>query len=384
MSTQLTRRKWMRSSLAAAGVALVPSPLASFAFPPLQEGETLVPFLDPQPVNPERPMLRWDQLESWITPQEHFFSVKHYGIPETDPGPWRLDIGGGMDRPRFFTLEELKARPRREYVATLECSGNGASEGFMGAIGNARWAGAPLAPILKECGVKRESVEVVFFGVDQGTEKIRGREYQQNFARSLSIQNAMKDTVLLAYEMNGEPLPRRHGSPLRLVVPGWYGVAWVKWLNRIELQDRRFMSRFMGRDYVTIRGQKRGDEIIWRETSVGRMNLKSIVARVTRRNNGNVRIMGAAWNDDTPLKAVELKIDDGAWLAAQLGQGLDSPHCWTFWSYDWQDPEEGEHTLVSRALDVRGRIQPASDDPVITLKKTYWEANQQVPRRVRL
>ena len=329
-------------------------------------------------------MLQWNQLQSWITPQEDFFSVKHYGIPDVDVDDWKLEVSGLVRRPRFFTMEQLRARPRREHAATLECAGNGASEGFMGGIGNARWAGTPLAPLLEECGVLPEGIEVVFFGADQGTEKIRGREYVQKFARSLSFEEAMKETVLLAYEMNGEPLPRQHGAPLRLVVPGWYGVAWVKWIDRIELHARRFMSRFMGRDYVTIRGEQRGDQVIWRETSVGRMNLKSILARVTRRDDGTVRVMGAAWNDGTPLKAVELKIDEGPWLETQLGQGLGSPHCWTFWSYLWKNPKAGQHTLVSRAVDGRGRIQPAEDDPTISLKKTYWEANQQVPRRIEL
>ena len=140
----------------------------------------------------------------------------------------------------------------------------------------------------------------------------------------------------------------------------------------------------MGRDYVTIRGEQQGDTIIWRETSVGKLNLKSIVARVTRTTNGDVRVMGAVWNDGTPLQSVQLRIDDGAWLNTELGEGLDSPHCWTFWSYLWKDPAAGEHTLVSRAIDMRGRSQPAAEDPAIALKKTYWEANQQVPRRIKL
>ena len=381
---QTTRREWMRGSLAAAGAASLSSPLFSLALPTLEDDETAVAFLDPQPVNPDRPMVIWERLKSWITPQEDFFSVKHYGIPEVDSAQWSLGISGLVSKPRSFNLEDLKARPRQEYTATLECSGNGASEGFMGAIGNAVWGGTPLAPLLEECGVQPGGIEVVFFGTDQGTEKIRGNEYQQNFARSLSIQDARKDGVLLAYEMNGKPLLQDHGAPLRLIVPGWYGVAWVKWLDRIELHDRRFLSRFMGRDYVTIRGEQRGDAIIWRETSVGKMNLKSIVARVTRKDKGNVRVMGAVWNDGTPLKAVQLRIDDGPWQDTELGEGLDSRHCWTFWSHAWRNPAAGEHTLVSRAVDVQGRMQPAAEDPAIALKKTYWEANQQVPRRVKL
>ncbi len=381
---QTTRREWMRGSLAAAGVVSMESSLFSLALPTLQDDETAVAFLDPQPVNPDRSMVIWERLKSWITPQADFFSVKHYGIPEVDSEHWSLGVNGLVSKPRSFTLQELRARPRQEYTATLECSGNGASEKFMGAVGNAVWGGTPLAPLLDECGVQPGGIEVVFFGTDQGTEKIRGNEYPQNFARSLSIEDAREQGVLLAYEMNGKPLLQAHGAPLRLIVPGWYGVAWVKWLDRIELHDRRFLSRFMGRDYVTIRGEQQGDTIIWRETSVGKLNLKSIVARVTRTTDGDVRVMGAVWNDGTPLQSVQLRIDDGLWLNTELGQGLDSPHCWTFWSYVWKDPVAGEHTLVSRAIDMRGRSQPTAEDPVIALKKTYWEANQQVPRRIKL
>lgn len=254
----------------------------------------------------------------------------------------------------------------------------------MGAVGNTRWTGTPLGPLLRECGLKKEGIEIVFFGSDEKTEKIKDHDYPQNFARSLSMQDACQDKILLAYEMDGQPLLPGHGFLLRLIVPGWYGVAWVKRLKRIEVQDRRFMGRFMARDYVTIRGEERPDCIIWRETSVTRLNVKSIVARVVRRPNGTLRITGAAWTDGTPLKHVELKIDNGPWLTAELGRKQQANHAWTFWSYDWKDPEPGEHSLVSRATDVNGTIQPAADDPTIKLKKTYYEANQQYPPKIQL
>jgi DMSO/TMAO reductase YedYZ molybdopterin-dependent catalytic subunit len=225
----------------------------------------------------------------------------------------------------------------------------------------------------------------VFFAADHGTEKIRGKDYPQNFARSLAITDALKDNVLLAYQMNGEPLPKDHGAPVRLVVPGWYGIAWVKWLTRIELHDRRYMGRFMGRDYVTIRGEQQGDDVIWRETAVGKMNLKSMVARVVRRDDGILKVTGAAWNDGAvPIRSVELKIDDGPWNAAKLGEGREAAHCWKFWSYDWRDAAPGEHTLVSRVTDAAGKVQPAAEDALIAMKKTYWEANQQYPRKIKI
>src|SRR5258706_2454783 len=277
--------------------------------------EQVIPFLDSKPFNPEKPNMPWDQLTSWVSPAEHFLSVAHYGMPEVDPANWKLEVGGLVDRPRSFSLEELKTRPAKEHTATLECSGNGPAGGL---IANARWKGTPLAPLLKECGVKAAAIEVVCFAADQGVEKIRGGEYPQHFARSLSLQDAGRVGVLLGYQMNGQPLDKKHGAPLRLIVPGWYGIAWVKWMNRIELHDRRFLSRFMGRDYVTIRGEKRGDDVVWRATSVGKMNLKSVVARVTRRLASALHVTGAAWSDGTPIRSVEVKIDDETWGPAQL------------------------------------------------------------------
>jgi DMSO/TMAO reductase YedYZ molybdopterin-dependent catalytic subunit len=344
------------------------------------DDETVIPFLGSPPFNPDRPTMVWDQLTSWATPSEQLFAVSHYGTPEGDLPNWRLDIGGLISKPRGLSLDELKARPKVERVATIECSGNGAAGGL---IGNAKWTGTPLAPILKECGIKPEGIEVVFFGADTGTEKIRDADYKQNFARSLSVEDALKSNILLCYGLNGQPLTKPHGGPVRLVVPGWYGVAWVKWIRRIEVHDRKFLNRFMARDYVTIRGEKRADQAIWRETSVGRMNLKSVAARVTRRPNGPARISGAAWSDGTPIKMVEVKIDDEAWKPAQLTVNREQ-FAWTFWTFDWSSPKAGEHTITSRATDARGRVQPAPDDPYIELKKTRWENNQQAIRKIRL
>ncbi|MBI3191996.1 MAG: molybdopterin-dependent oxidoreductase, partial [Pedosphaera parvula] len=265
-----------------------------------------------------------------------------------------------------------------------ECSGNSSSPTFMGAVGNVRWTGTPLGPLLQECGLHRRAIEAVFFGHDEKVEKIREQDYAQNFARSLALKDAFREEVILAYEMNGKPLPSEHGAPLRLIVPGWFGIAWVKWLKRIEVLDRRFMGKWMGREYVTIRGEERPDCTVWRETSVGPIDVKSIVARVVRRGDGSVRVSGAAWSDGTPLKQVELRIDDGEWAPVRLDRRSESRYAWTFWRYDWKNPPAGEHTLVSRATDADGRVQPAADDPAIKLKRTYWEANQQYPRKIRV
>jgi DMSO/TMAO reductase YedYZ molybdopterin-dependent catalytic subunit len=186
-------------------------------------------------MNPKRPMLEWAQLSDWITPNEQLFAVSHYGTPTVEAAGWHLEISGLVKRPKQFSFDEIKSRPRKSIVATLECSGNSSNPGFLGAIGNLRWTGTPLGPLLKECGLSARGIEVVFFGADEKVEKIREQDFSQNFARSLSTKDALSDDVLLAYEMNGEPLSAAHGAPLRLIVPGWFGIAWVKWLTRIEV-----------------------------------------------------------------------------------------------------------------------------------------------------
>jgi DMSO/TMAO reductase YedYZ molybdopterin-dependent catalytic subunit len=383
MHRSLTRREMIKGSMASAAFLLSGAPLSVFGGVDAPITETPVPFLDRFPTS-NRTMVHWDQLTEWMTPSADFFAVSHYGMAKVDAAKWVLEVTGLVRKPRSFTLDEIKSMRRKEVIATLECSGNGSSPTFMGAVGNTRWTGTPLASLLKECGLERAGIEVVFFGADEKSEKIKENDYVQNFARSLSVEDALQDRILLAYEMNGKPLEPEHGYPLRLIVPGWYGIAWVKWLKRIEVRDRRFMGRFMARDYVTIRGEERPDGIVWHESSVTRLNVKSVVARVLKREDGAVRITGAAWTDGTLLKQVELKIDDGQWLATQLHQKPHAKYAWTFWDYTWNKPEAGEHTVVSRATDSNGVIQPAADDPSIKLKKTYYEANQQYPRRIRI
>ena len=196
----------------------------------------------------------------------------------------------------------------------------------------------------------------------------------------MPVADAMNPANLLCYEMNGAALPAANGFPLRLIAPGWYGVANVKWLTRIELVNQRFLNRFMGRDYVTIREVRHGDTTIMEETSVGRMLLKSAPARVVQ-FDGRYQIEGAAWGP-TSIAAVEVKIDNGPWVKAKLAESK-SPWSWRFWSLDWQ-ATSGDHAITSRAIDTGGILQPAMVDPVIANKKTYWESNGQITRQVRI
>jgi DMSO/TMAO reductase YedYZ molybdopterin-dependent catalytic subunit len=328
-----------------------------------------------------RNLPKWEDLSAWLTPNEQFFSVAHYDRPVIDETSWALEIGGSVGRPLRLTLDEIKARPRREVVFTLECSGNHGFPWFTSAVGNARWVGTPLAPILEEAQVHGSGREVVFFGTDAGEEEVRDTKVRQNFARSMSIADAMSSDNILAYEMNGAPLPQPNGFPLRLIAPGWYGIANVKWLDRIEVWDSPFMGRFQARDYVTLREEQRDGKTVGIETSVGRALLKSVPAKVTRQGN-QYRIIGAAWG--APISKVEVQVDDGPWEAASIDRSEEAEHAWRIWSLDWDRPSPGEHRITSRVVDFEGHVQPATDDPVIANKRTYWESNGQVTRKVRV
>ncbi len=386
--TVLSRRTMLKSGATLTALTALQLPLSVFGRKLARDQGTLLPFLD---VQPGSKMLKWENMTQWVTPKDQVFSVSHYGQPKVDEVTWKLQVDGLVKKPIDLTIEQIKARRKKDVFATLECSGNGANPGFMGAIGNIRWTGTPLRALLKEVGVKPRGTEVVFFGADEKVEKIREKDYLQNFARSLSLGDALSDDVLLAYEMNGEPLGPEHGAPLRLVVPGWFGIAWVKWLTRIELTDRRFMSKYMGREYVTIRGEERDGKTIWRETSVGPKDVKSIVARALKMNDGTIRFFGAAWTDGTPLLKVEIQVrstdketSSDHWLNTELDRTQQSKFSWTFFSFVWKNPTPGDWYIVSRATDSEGRVQPSIDDEAIKLKRTYWEANQQWPRKLKV
>lgn len=370
--------------------------------------DEVIAWLDqPDPIPPPAidiagNLLVWEDLHSRLTPNAEFFTVKHYNLPLIDPTTYQLSIDGLVDHPRTLSLDDIKARPRHEVEFTLECSGNTGLPFLIGAIGNARWAGARLGPILRETDVQHEGSEVVFWGEDSGTVTIRdnsgvtgggetgtfpadangGLKITERFARSMSIHEAMASRNLLCYEMNREPLPPEHGAPLRLIAPGWYGVANVKWLTRIEVMDHRYAGRFMARDYVTFRERNVDGETLWTFTTVGHDLLKSAPAKVTR-HDGRYTIIGVAWGK--PIRRVEVSIDEGPWVEAQLGGSAhkrSKGYAWRFWTLRWNAPSAGEHRITSRAIDVDGNVQPSPDDPSIATKHTFWESNGQITRHI--
>ena len=188
----------LRGSVALAAYTLASRPLAAFGLEPAA-GEELVPFLDPQPYDAKRPMLRWANLTNWVTDSADLYEVSHYPRPKIDPATkpadWKVEFTGQLKQPTTLTLAELQKRPAKTITATLECGGNGSNPGFSGACGNIRWTGTPLGPLLKELGLMKRSEEIVFYGSDEKVEKIREKDYPQNFARSLTLGHALREEV---------------------------------------------------------------------------------------------------------------------------------------------------------------------------------------------
>lgn len=380
---EASRREVLKSGLALGGLAATAG-MPFWSELALAEGEELVPFTDvPEDyaVAPKVPgsvaFVDTRYIDSFYTPNDKFYVVQHYGQPEISPDEYKLRITGLVKRPLEFSLTELQRRQKIEIDAGFECGGN-RQDFYHGLIGNAKWGGVRLRDLLRDAGVDKAGIEVVFFGADKGKENIRATDVEQSFGRSMHIDDAMQSQVIVAYEMNGEPLPTFHGAPVRLVVPGWYGVANVKWLEHIHVQDRRYMGRFMARDYVTLSKINVGGVERWDERSVTRMQLKSSIVRVTRRD-GEHRVTGFVLNDGTPLDSVEVRIDDGPWQKASIDP-KSTRYSWKLFYFDWNDAAPGEHTLVSRVTDVNGQVQATADQ--MPPKPSRWENYAQFPRTV--
>jgi DMSO/TMAO reductase YedYZ molybdopterin-dependent catalytic subunit len=375
-----SRRKVLKGGMLAASAAAAPS----FILPALAQGERLVPFTDvPESfqIPPQQPNSTYWQdtreISEFVTDNEEFYLVQHYGQPEVDNDAWRLRVTGMVDDELEFSLSDLMNGNTVEQQVGFECGGN-SQRLFHGLIGNANWRGVSLRDILQRAGIQDGAKEVVFFGADVATEEIRGREVDKAFARSLSIPDAMREENMLAFEMNGEPLPHYHGKPLRLIVPGWYGVANVKWLTQIHVQNTRYMGRFMGRDYVTLKKENLGGLERWVENSVTTMNLKSSIVRVTEMG-GRYSIQGFVLNDGTPLRSVEIKIDNGPWQTAEMNPN-NTQYSWKLFSLDWTNPTPGDHTLVSRVTDINDNVQATPAE--LPEKVSYWEDFGQFTRTI--
>jgi DMSO/TMAO reductase YedYZ molybdopterin-dependent catalytic subunit len=202
---------------------------------------------------------------------------------------------------------------------------------------------------------------------------------EQQFGRSLSREKALSNEPFLAYALNGEPLTTHQGAPLRLLVPGWYGVANVKWLSEIFAQEEQYLGKFQARWYRTLKGEMIDGEMKWKETAVTHMQLKSFIARVTR-DGSRHKVLGVVLNDGTPLKSVEVRVDDGPWQAATLDPSTTEKYSWKLFNYAWNGATPGEHIIVSRVTDISGRVQPTAEE--LEIKKTFLEDNSQFPRKL--
>jgi len=384
MSKQSTRRAVLKASLGVPGLAILGIP--NWAIPALAQGETEAPFTDlPENIEwvrgADRRLTDIRRIDGPFTPADQFFTTQHYGHPVIDAATFRLKISGLVERSRSLSLDELRKMPSTELVFGFECSGN--RRPLQGLVSNGRWTGVPLRTVLEQAGVKPEAREFVFLGADHGEEDVdfRGQMHKvdQQFGRSLLREKALSPEPLLAYALNGQPLTRHQGFPLRLLVPGWYGVAQVKWLSNIHAQEDPYLGKYQARWYRTLRGEVIDGETKWKETAVTHMQLKSFIARVTRDGNRH-KVLGVVLNDGTPLKSVEVRVDNGPWQPATMDPATTGKYSWKLFTYIWNGATPGEHTLVSRVTDATGKVQPTAEE--LETKKTFLEDNSQHPRKV--
>jgi DMSO/TMAO reductase YedYZ molybdopterin-dependent catalytic subunit len=381
-------RRTVLKQLGLAGIGLSLADLPGWVLPALAQGETMVPFTDiPATYNPvpsaTNRSLDIRTIDGPFTPRDRFFTTQHYGHPEVDPVAFRLKVTGLVNKPLSLSLDDLKKMRSVELVAGFECSGNRATS-IQGLSSNGKWTGVPLKTILDGAGVKPEAREFVFFGADHGTEEVEWRTQkftvEQNFGRSLPREHALSSQPHVVWAMNGEPLTKHQGAPLRLLMAGWYGVANVKWLSHIHVQDEAYLGRFQARWYRTLRGEMIDGQMVWKEAAVTHMRLKSVIARVTT-DGSKFKALGFALTDGTPIKSVEVKIDEGPWQTATLDPvTAKEKYSWKLFTYTWSGTAPGPHTIVSRAIDVNGAIQPTAAD--LETKKSFLEDNSQFVRKI--
>jgi DMSO/TMAO reductase YedYZ molybdopterin-dependent catalytic subunit/rhodanese-related sulfurtransferase len=298
-----------------------------------------------------------------VMPNARFYVRNHFQTPRLDPASWHLDVRGLVDRPLRLSLRDLHNMRSETLMATLECAGNGRS-GFdppaegeqwqLGAVSTAEWTGVPLAEILDRAGPAPAALEIVFRGADQGD--VGEAADPIRFERSLPVADAAHSGSLLAYAMNGEPLPLEHGYPMRLIVPGWYAVASVKWLTDIEAIGSPFTGYFQAKRYVY---ETRRNGTVAREP-VRLQQVRSVITQPSAGQEvtpGDLVVRGVAWSGAAPIDKVEVAIGTGPWQNARL-IGQRHPHSWQWWELLTQIDSPGQTTLRARATDLAGRTQP--------------------------
>jgi DMSO/TMAO reductase YedYZ molybdopterin-dependent catalytic subunit len=305
-----------------------------------------------------------------LTPPGLHYLLTHYDIPAVDGATWRLAIAGHVARPRSFTLDELRARPQMSVAVTMECAGNGralldprplSQPWLLEAVGTAEWTGTPLALLLDEATVREDAVDVVFTGLDHGFEG----GVEQSYERALDIAEARRPEVLLAYEMNGQPLLPQHGAPLRLVTPGWYGMTNVKWLAGITVLNEGFAGYQHERSYRLRKDSDDPGVPLSRIQPRALMIPPGVPDFLSRRRMvpvGPCPLMGRAWSGWGAIASVAVSSDGGAnWEQAPVDPPALGPWAWQSWTYEWEPTRPGDYVLCCRASDVAGNTQ--ADQP---------------------
>jgi DMSO/TMAO reductase YedYZ molybdopterin-dependent catalytic subunit len=322
-----------------------------------------------QPANLEMP---FSTLDGWVTPNDQFYVRSHFPVPAIDLQSWRLRIEGAVDQPREYSHADLLARPQTTIPATMECAGNSrvflqpkvkGVQWEMGAIGHAEWTGIWLGELLREAGFAADACEVILEGADTGSIAEPPRPAGTlHYARSLSLGKALDD-VLVALQMNGEALTPAHGFPLRAIVPGWYGMAAIKWLQRVIVTTAPFPGYYQTVDYAYWESSDNGPRLV----PITEMLVKAAISRPALgeaiQAGATYRVRGAAWTADAEITRVEISCDGGSsWSDASLGE-KSSRNSWRLWHHDWAVPATpGMSTLLARATDSRGRTQPMERD----------------------
>ena len=364
----VTRRRFIDAALrAGAGISVLGGGVMAALAEQLTDSSPLIVH-SARPQDLETPV---HLLTSWITPNDAFYIRSHFYTPAIDAQTWRLQVDGDVANPLTLTLDELRQMPSRAMPVTLECAGNGRGnwqppvagvQWRRGAVGNARWRGVPLADVLKKARLTPSAKFIWIDGADTGL----GRA--PDFIRSVPIDKVLHGDVLLAYEMNGEPLPLAHGFPLRVIVPGWEGAYCVKWVNHITASDREHPGPFVSASYrIPRRPVPPGSVVNPADTvPIRGLVVKSIItspadgASLMPRQPTTIR--GFAWGGEYAIRTVEVSIDGGrTWAFARLGEDR-APYAWRQFTLPWRPGDAGSRVLLSRATDVRGRRQPLAAD----------------------
>lgn len=340
--------------------------LSALGVSPLWRMTSQSVFRGSSPHDAEIRAFDFSSLEGPLTANDRFYIRDHFPAPGLAEEDWRLQISGHVRTPFAVSHAEILRLPSRDLTVTVECAGNGVGEG---GVSTAKWTGMALKPLLERAGLLPGVVHIRLVGADRG--RVSSSSAALPYARSLPVEKALHPDTLLAYRMNGSPLPQEHGHPLRAIIPGWYGMDSVKWLVQIAALTRPDTSYFMTQAYLATRLQTIGSK----QTPITRMHVKSGIARPRDGEvipRGPYKIRGAAWAGENKVAKVEVRTDgSGTWTAASL-EAEARPYAWTLWEYHWDARTPGVYTWLVRATDDQGTTQPDSRD---TLRMDSYEQN---------